>query len=1008
MRYSRLKKSGIAFLLICIASTSLASELDSVAPDRLVAGKGGDISFVFDEIPHNAKLKIYPGGSYIKEQLPLVDVVEDFALHNDFIYLAGRSGLQVVTDIEVKPKIIGTLISDRKLMQLSVSDNKLFAVDDAHQLYVYLLTDPREPELVGEYQAKAAVKSVFSTDSFCYLLLESGEIIVLNTTNPSNIVTDFYLDLEEKFNRLFVSHNTLYAVSNQNVISFVINRVGQLKYRTAYQASSSVSDIVVYQDRAYLALQNGELLLLDVTNPEQWVWLGSHGNLVDIQRLSYNNKKLLAVTNQGTQYLIDVKNPAQPTVENIYSGSSKKWLRAALLDDELSVVLGSGLLQFVDFSSTPPQISNENMDFGQGVNFGGQRRAVIRDNMMYVADWFSGIHLYDISQPDHPQLLSSFHTPGSPKGIVVKGDYAYVADDDYGLQIIDISNPRNPLHVSELITSGLAYTPVLAGDRLFLASHRGGFHIIDISDVKAPKVIAEYDTPGKAWSLAVKDEIVYVSDTTSGLLIFDASNIDEIKQIASFSPGKNAEDILIRGDIAYVAFFDDGLYLLDISNPAQPEVLSHLVTPGNARGLALEGNNLYLADWRAGMHIIDVSDVKQPRITGSYDTRGASWGVKVKNNYAYVLDWWGGLVVLDVSHREVPTLVEEYNQRGIIQQTVTLDQYLIAVSGEGSLQVFDIKNPLHPTWMTTLDSINQASALTLIERVAYVANDSTEITVVDLSDPFNIQLLDTIKLSNKIDSIKNSQGKIYTANYDFGLTVLDPKRAEYQTQYRTGLNDFCLDDSSIYIAVPLKGVLKLDQQTLEVTGHYMANHDISRVESNGSSLFASDMAGKISMFDLESEALIAEYDIARPVVDMLLQKNRLYVTLATQELLVFSYSNKEESLTLDTKYTLNNPVSDITGHQGVLYFSGGKKITAMKPLPELDVSLENGHIFKATIPDNMPEGAYDVVLIDAKGQQQRFHNVFDIKVPLFSKPKISAEKYKDLLQQQLQKNRNLQ
>ncbi len=890
MRYLKLKKSGVALLLISITFTSLASELKSIDPAHLFTGKGNNVSFVFDELPLNAKLKIYPGGSYIKQKLPLGDEAEDFVEYND---------LQVV------------------------------------------------------------------------------------------------------------SNSTLFAVGQQSVMAFSISPGGKLKYRSTYRAGSSVLDIIVHQNRAYLALQSGELLLLDVTNPDQLVWLGSHANLAGIQRLSYSNKKVLAITSQGAQYLIDVENPERPTVINAYSDSNKEWGQVILLDDESSVGLSEGVLQVVDFSSMAPQISNENMDFGQGVNFGGQRRAVIHDNIMYVADWFSGIHLYDISQPDNPQLLSSFHTPGSPKGIVVRGSYAYVADDDYGLQIIDVSNPRQPKHVSELITSGLAYTPVLAGDRLFLASHRGGFHIIDISDVKAPKVIAEYDTPGKAWSLAVKDDIVYVADTTSGLLIFDVSNVDEIKQIASFSPGKNAEDILIRGDIAYVAFFDDGLYLLDISQPEQPKVLSHLTTPGNARGLALEGDLLYLSDWRAGMHIIDISDANQPKITGSYDTKGASWGVKVKNSYAYVLDWWGGLVVLDVSNSDAPTLALEYNQRGIIQQTVAFDNYLVAVSGEGSVQVFDIKNPLHPTWMTTLDSINQASALTLMDKVAYVANDNAEITAVDLSNPFNIQLLDTIKVSSKIDSIKNSQGKIYTANYEFGLTVLDPKRPEYQTQYRTELNGFCLDNDSIYVAVPSKGILKIDQKTLEVTGHYMAGSDISRVVSNGSIMFASDMSGKISMFDLKSEVLISEYDISQSVVDMSLQKNRLYVTLATQELLVFGY-NKEESLTLDTKYALNNPVSDITVHQGILYFSGEKMITAMKPLPDLKISLENGNTFKVAVPDNMAEGAYDAVLTHGNGVQQRFHNVFEIKAPRFSKPKISSEKYKQLLQQQLQKNRGLQ
>jgi len=76
----------------------------------------------------------------------------------------------------------------------------------------------------------------------------------------------------------------------------------------------------------------------------------------------------------------------------------------------------------------------------------------------------------------------------------------------------------------------------------------------------------------------------------------------------------------------------------------------------------------------------------------------------------------------------------------------------------------------------------------------------------------------------------------------------------------------------------------------------MAGSDISRVVSNGSIMFASDMAGKISMFDLRSETLISEYDISQSVVDMSLQKNRLYVTLATQELLFLVTTKKSHSL----------------------------------------------------------------------------------------------------------------
>ncbi len=996
------------FLFLSVSSSLSAAKLKSVEPSSLFAGKGGDLFLVFDDISDDVDIRVFPGGSYIRHELAVGGGVEKFALHDDHLYMADKNSIRIVANLRGEPEIVGTVaVGGVDIIGLAIERNKMFVVDDAQLLYVYALDKPHTPELKGKYRVDSAVKSIAAMDDFCYLLLLSGEIIVIDIADYADFITAFYLDTEKRFERFAVHDSRLLAVDGRDIVAFDVSLDGKLRYRSTYRAVSSVLDIVVHRDTAYLALQGGELLLLDVTDPGQLVWLGSHANLADIRWLSYNDKKVLAATNQGVQYLIDVNNPAQPVVINSFSEPGNKWRQAALLDDGSSVGLVAGALRVVDLSFSAPQISNENLDFGQGVNFGGQRRAVIQDNIMYVADWFSGIHIYDISQADNPQLLSSFHTPGSPKGIVVRNGYAYVADDDYGLQIIDVSRPSNPSHVSELITGGLAYTPVLVGERLFLASHHGGFHIIDVSDVAAPKVIAEYDTPGKAWSLAVKDEIVYVADTTSGLLIFDVSNPGAIKHVTSFAPGYNAEDILIRGDVAYVAFFDGGLYILDIKDPYAPNVLSHVKTPGNARGLALKGDYLYLADWRAGMHIIDVADNSQPVILGSYDTKGASWGVKVENDHAYVLDWWGGLVVLDVSSKKSPALVLEYNQRGIVQQTATFDNYLIAVSGEGSLQVFDIKNPLHPTWITTLDSINQASALTLMGRVAYVADDSTEITAVDLSDPFNIELSGTIKISNKIDSIKNSQGKIYTADYGSGLTILDPKRPEYQLQYKTELNDFCFDDTSIYIAVASKGILKLDKQTLKPTGHYMKGHDISRVVSDGSTLFTSDMSGKVSVFDLNSEILVSEYEALEPVVDMALQEGRLYVVLATRELLVFDY-RKNKRLALDSRYELNNPVSDMTLHKDILYFSGAKMITALKPLAALQISSESDNTFKATLPENMAEGGYDVVVMSDSKVQQRFHNVFEIKSPRFSKPKISNEKYKQLLQQQLQKNRNLQ
>ncbi len=63
MRYPILKKFTGTALLLFFTFLSLASELKSVDPAHLFVGKGNEVSFVFDNLPSGAKLKIYPGGS---------------------------------------------------------------------------------------------------------------------------------------------------------------------------------------------------------------------------------------------------------------------------------------------------------------------------------------------------------------------------------------------------------------------------------------------------------------------------------------------------------------------------------------------------------------------------------------------------------------------------------------------------------------------------------------------------------------------------------------------------------------------------------------------------------------------------------------------------------------------------------------------------------------------------------------------------------------------------------
>ncbi|MEO0112951.1 MAG: hypothetical protein ABIK80_03215, partial [candidate division WOR-3 bacterium] len=53
----------------------------------------------------------------------------------------------------------------------------------------------------------------------------------------------------------------------------------------------------------------------------------------------------------------------------------------------------------------------------------------------YVADEDSGLRIIDISDPQNPQEVGYYDTPGEARGVYVSGSYVYIADCSVGLQI---------------------------------------------------------------------------------------------------------------------------------------------------------------------------------------------------------------------------------------------------------------------------------------------------------------------------------------------------------------------------------------------------------------------------------------------------------------------------------------------------------------------------------------------------------------------------------------------
>ena len=110
----------------------------------------------------------------------------------------------------------------------------------------------------------------------------------------------------------------------------------------------------------------------------------------------------------------------------------------------------------------------------------GPRDLYIQDDLLYAADHFDGMKIFDISSPGSPVLLSTA-PPGQAFSISVFGDYAYLAykdDLEIGIRIFDITNPYIPELAGTYNDFGFCTGVYAENDTAYVSAGTGGLWIL--------------------------------------------------------------------------------------------------------------------------------------------------------------------------------------------------------------------------------------------------------------------------------------------------------------------------------------------------------------------------------------------------------------------------------------------------------------------------------------------------------------------------------------------------
>lgn len=994
-------------MLLCLfcsyawAKPAIQAGNQPVNPGHIPQGSASEVGVRLAS-GNNEQIALMPGGPFIRQTLPLAG--NDIALHQGTALLAADGLLLVDARAGGQMKLLGRYQTPGKVLRVRAEAGKAWLATEQNELVGLDISKPAKPVELGRYSTGQTVTDFVLQDGYAYLLLGGNSIVVLDTRVPQQPVEISRIKLDGVAKKIAVANGRIYAAQPAYGLTIIdAHDQAHLALAGKHALNGGVAELSVQDDIALVARGVNGITLLDVADPAHVRWLGSHSRVGHVEGIARKGQKIVLWNDRAEVISLDIGKPNLPVIAAAQQGISAQ--SALWLDDNTVLALSAAGLHSIDFAATPVPFSNENLDSGQGVNFGGERRLFIGGDIAYVADWFSGLHLYDISNPAHPRLLSSFHTPGSAKGVVVRNGYAFVADDDRGLQIVDVHDPFHPSHVAKLDTRGLAYTPKLAGNLLYLASHRGGFQIIDVSDPRQPKMLADIDTPGKAWSLEATGSTLYVADDAAGVLVYDVSDVQHPRRIGVFNPGGTAEDVVVRGDTAYAAFFDGGFYVLDISRPAQPRQIGHVATRGNARVIELKDNLAFVTDWFAGVQVIDIGDRTAPVLSGEYDTSGAAWGIAIKGNYAYVGDWWGGFATLNIRNPNKPVLADRYQLRGAVTQVEAQGKFAYAAIENGGVQLFEMTNPLNPTWITGIEIDGSITALALEDMLLYAAvgeGRDSGVVIIDISDPFQARRIEHIALKGGAQRIRVAAGRIYVGTARGLSELVRGRAAPAKPQYAAKINDFWVADQRIYLATE-QGMTVLDGQFNVLLQYTAAAARL--VRAAGSTIFLYGAETGLSILQLNDNQLspLSSFASTMRWADIGIAGQVLYATGQDAEMWAIDIADLRNPR-LQTVYPLTRAAGSIKAINGTVLLSGNDILTALKPLPAVAVTRRAKAEIRLQLPATLPAGTYHLLSVAPDGKRSLHHNALNIEMPHFSKPDITPEEFKLLLQEQLKKN----
>lgn len=378
------------------------------------------------------------------------------------------------------------------------------------------LTDPQPIKGVGR---------IYYNDGYMFVNEPGEGIHILDNHNPSQPIPMKFLKIPGNYD-MAIKGKTLYADSYVDLVALDITNVNSVSEKGRlegifknYQSMGMQTDInccVITEWKENKNIQVTQSECKQVYQPWGGVYYGQGIALQATDAMNFSSKAAIA-PGSGSG-----------------SGVGGSLARFTLSGDHL-YMLDGGDLQTVDVSSSFSPIAKTRTYIAWDI----ETIFPHKDNLFIGST--TGMHIYNISQPESPERVGTYQHVVSCDPVVVDDEYAYVT-----------------------LRSGTS-----------CQGTTNQLEVIDISTLSNPQLVAAYQMTNPH-GLGVDGETLFVCDGSDGLKAFDVTDVHKVSDnLLAHYQNIDAYDVIPYNDVLMM-IGADGIFQYDYSDPKNIKLLSQI------------------------------------------------------------------------------------------------------------------------------------------------------------------------------------------------------------------------------------------------------------------------------------------------------------------------------------------------------------------------------------------------------------------------------------------------